>query len=153
MHLAHYLSLVHRSEYDLADAFRQIGDHHAPEPDVHSICHALATQCDTHIERLKPFVDRYGEASSEQEPDRLYADLFQGTRGGGIGLLRDLQDSYLLASNVDICWDVIAQAAQGVRDKALLQSVQSCEGETTQQLKWIKSRMNQAAPQALIAGS
>ena len=38
-----------------------------------------------------PLVDRYGEQRDE-EPERLYHGLFDGTRSGSFGLLRDLQD-------------------------------------------------------------
>jgi hypothetical protein len=61
MHLANYLGLLHKAELHLADAFRQVGDHHAAEPDVYQLSHTLAGQCEGHAEQLLPFVDRYGE--------------------------------------------------------------------------------------------
>ncbi len=152
MHLANYLGLVHRAERDLADALRQVADDHGDEPDIHHLCHTLAAQCAAHAERLKPFVERYGE-EAPAEPDRLRHDLFHGTRQGGLGLLRDLQDLYLLGSAVDISRTMIRQAAQGVRDEALLAAVGTCDGETATQLKWLRTRMKQAAPQALIVAS
>jgi hypothetical protein len=45
---------------------------------------------------------------------------------------------------------LIAQAAQGVRDNDLLATVHTCEHETAVQLKWLKTRMKQAAPQTLV---
>lgn len=152
MHIANYLGLVHRSETNLADAFRQIADAHGDEPDVMVMCRTLAKQSDAHAERLKPFVDHYGE-ESEDEPDRLQSDLFNGTRQGGIGLLRDLHDLFLMATEVDISWIVLGQAAQGLQDKGLLKTVQECDAETGIQRKWIKTRMKQSAPQALIVAS
>jgi hypothetical protein len=65
-------------------------------------------------------------------------------------LIRDLQDLYLMAAECDICWTVVRQAARGVRDEDLQHVVQTCEGETATQLKWLRTRMKQAAPQALI---
>jgi hypothetical protein len=44
----------------------------------------------------------------------------------------------------------VGQAAQGARDRALLEVVPGCEGETAVQLAWLRSRMKQAAPQALV---
>jgi hypothetical protein len=55
-----------------------------------------------------------------------------------------------MASECDITWTLVGQAAQGARDTDLLQVVQDCEGETSVQLKWLKSRMKEAAPQALV---
>ncbi len=36
------------------------------------------------------------------------------------------------------------------RDRELLDVVARCEGETAIQLKWLRTRMKQAAPQALV---
>lgn len=149
MHLAHYLGLLHRSQLDLAEAFRQVATDHREEPDVYHECHMLAGQCEDHAERLKPFVERYGEEAPE-EPDRLHSELFSGTRSGGLGLLRDLHDLYLMATECDISWTLIGQAAQGARDQDLLDQVHRCEEETSIQLQWLKTRMKAAAPQALV---
>jgi hypothetical protein len=152
MHLAHYLGMAHRSEQELAKAFREVAAAHGDEPDVYSLCQKLAAQCDQHARKLAPFAARYGE-EAPTEPERLHQDLFGGTRSGELGLLRDLHDCYLMASEVDISWMVIGQAAQGARDKALLETVIACEKETTTQLQWLRSRMKQAAPQALLVAS
>jgi hypothetical protein len=152
MHLANYLGLLHKSEQELADGFRTVADGHAEEPDIYHLCHTLAQQCEAHVERLKPFVDRYGEEAPE-EPDRLYHEFFDEIRSGGLGLLRDLHDLYMMASFCDISWAMVGQAAQGIRDAELLEMVNACEGETSTQIKWLKTRMKQAAPQALIAAS
>jgi hypothetical protein len=149
VHLAHYLGLLHRSQTNLADAFRQVGDAHREEPDIYHLCRQQAQKCDTHAQRLQPFAQRYAE-DAPKEPDRLHSELFRGTRTGGIGPLRDLQDLYLMTAECDICWTVVGQAAQGVRDHELLDVVTGCEGETAVQLKWLRTRMKQAAPQALV---
>jgi hypothetical protein len=52
-----------------------------------------------------------------------------------------------------MAWTVIGQAAQGVRDRELLDVVDSCLNETANQLKWIRTRMKVAASQALIVAS
>ncbi|MFC8269825.1 hypothetical protein ACFUIZ_29510 [Streptomyces cinereoruber] len=150
MHLATYVGLQHAASRTLADSFRQVADGHADEPDVHTLCHTLAAMSDAHVDRLAPVADRYGE-QREDEPERLHADGLGETRSGGVGLLRDLQDLYVLASFVDITWTVLGQAAQGTRDHELLDVVTSCETDTRRQLKWLNTRIKQAAPQALIA--
>jgi hypothetical protein len=149
MHLAHYLGVLHKAEVDLAEAYRQVADAHRDEPDVLHDCRRLADQCDRHAQALKPFVDRYGE-DADDEPDRLYQDLFSGTRAGPLGLMRDLHDLYLMASESDICWTLVGQAAKGARDEELMDAVSSCESETSVQLKWLRTRLKQAAPQVLL---
>jgi hypothetical protein len=152
MHLAHYLGLLHKAEVHLAAAFREVRDAHPAEVDVHHLCGRLAEQCDAHAERLEPFARRYGEDAPD-EPDRLYSELFKGTREGGLGLLRDLHDLYLMACECDMAWTLVGQAAQGLRDDELFAVVQGCEGETATQLQWLESRMKEAAPQALVAAT
>ncbi|MBD0353811.1 MAG: hypothetical protein ICV58_01370 [Rubrobacteraceae bacterium] len=152
MHLANYLGMTHRAEFDLANGFRVVAEGHAEEPDVYHTCQTLAEQCEEHVEKLEPFVERYGEEKPE-EPDRLYHELFDEVRQGSLGLLRDLQDLYLMAHFCDITWTMIGQAAQGARDRKLLEVVETCEGETATQIKWLKTRMKQAAPQVLLVAS
>lgn len=149
MMLAHYLGLLHKAQLNLADSFREVAEGHRGEVDVFYTCHNLAKECDAHAEQLAPFADRYGEDAPE-EPDRLHTDIFQGSREGGVGLLRDLQDVYLLATECDITWTLVGQAAQGARDQDLLDVVKRCETETATQISWLRTRMKQAAPQALV---
>lgn len=152
MHLANYLGYLHQSETDLAEGFRMVGEAHPQEVDVYHLTHTLAKQCEEHAEKLKPFVNRYGEEKPE-EPEKLYHEFVEQTRSGSLGLLRDMQDLYLMASACDISWTMIGQAAQGLRDRELLEVVNSCETETYNQLKWIRTRMKVAAPQTLIVAS
>jgi hypothetical protein len=149
MQLAHYLGLLHAAEERLADAFREVGDGHREEVDVFHMCNRLAAQCDTHCERLAPFAASYGERADD-EPSRLHSAIFQGARTGPLGLLRDLHDLYLMTAECDIAWTVVGQAAQGARDTELLDVVRACEEETATQMKWTRSRIKEAAPQALV---
>ncbi|MFG2058880.1 hypothetical protein ACGFI9_33145 [Micromonospora sp. NPDC048930] len=149
MHLAHYLGLLHKAQDRLGDAFTEVGAAHRDEPDVFHTCERLAGQCHRHAEQLAPFARRYAE-EAPAEPDRLHSELFSGSRTGPIGLLRDLQDLYLMAAECDICWTLVGQAAYGARDEELLGVVKACEQQTAIQLKWLRTRMKQAAPQALV---
>jgi hypothetical protein len=149
VNLSHYLGLLHRAEVELANAFGQVGDAHRDEPDVLHECRWFAEQCQRHADALRPFAARYGE-DADHEPARLHSELFGGTRSGGLGLLRDLHDLYLMATECDISWTLVGQAAQGARDPGLGRVVSACEGETALQLKWLKTRMKQSAPQALV---
>lgn len=151
MNLSIYLRLLHQAEDTLAESFRQVADGHGEEPDVYFLCQTLAKQCDEHNRLLQPIVQRYGEAGADNEPERLHADALASTREGPVGLLRDLQDLYLLASLVDITWTLVKQAGSALRDSELLDVIEHCDAETAVQLRWLKTRMKQAAPQALVA--
>lgn len=151
MHLTTYLGLADTGEQTLADSFRQVSRGHGDEPDVRELTERFAGQCDEHRRLLAPLTERYGE-HAEEEPERLHADGLPGTRGGGVGLLRDLHDLYLLASYLDIAWTMVGQAARAVRDRELVDVVSTCEQDVQGQLAWLKTRMKAAAPQALVVG-
>jgi hypothetical protein len=147
-----YVGLLRHAERTLAETFRQVAEGHGDEPDVRSVCNRQAKICDQHVDALEAAARRYGEAEDVDEPERLHADGPSETRSGPVGLIRDLQDVYLLASIVDITWTMVGQAAQALRDTDLLDTVHACEGETSTQLAWLKTRMKAAAPQALLVG-
>lgn len=149
-HLSTYVGLADHSEKTLADSFRAVAEGHANVADVYHTCSTLAEMSDGHRERLAPVVQRYGEDEDVEEPERLHADGLAEVREGEIGLLRDLQDLHVLATLVQTTWTVIAQGAQGMRDRELLDIALSCNQETSRQLTWLNTRMKQAAPQALI---
>jgi len=149
MQLAHYLGLLHRAQMTLAGAFREVGAAHADEADIAHLCEQQARHCDKRARLLGPFVDRYSEEAPD-EPERLHSELFRGPREGGLALLRDLQDLYLMTAECDICWTVVGQAAQGIRDEELATFVQQSATATTIELAWLRGRMKQAAPQALV---
>jgi hypothetical protein len=148
-HLSTYVGLADHSEQTLAESFRAVAEGHARVADVFHTCHLLAQMSDQHREALAPAVERYGEEDIT-EPERLHASGLAKTRDGEIGLLRDLQDLHVLATLVQTTWTVIAQGAQGLRDRELLEVATAANAETSRQLTWLNTRIKVAAPQALI---
>ncbi|HEX6340554.1 hypothetical protein [Umezawaea sp.] len=146
MHLATYVGLLDTAERSLADAFRLVATNDAVEPDVARTCESLAAASDRHVERLAPVVARYGHRDGvDARPPGLAT-----THHGGPGLLRDLLDVYVLASFVDLTWTIVAHAARGLRDSALLDVAESCEQDTDRQLVWLRARVKHSAPRVLI---
>jgi hypothetical protein len=148
-HLTTYVGLADHSEQTLADSFRTVAQGHARVADVFHTAHLLAGWSDEHRRALAPVVERYGEADVD-EPERLHAAGLAETRAGEIGLVRDLQDLHVLATLVQTTWTVIAQGAQGLRDRELLEVANTSNAQTSRQLTWLATRMKVAAPQALI---
>lgn len=149
MNLGVYLGMLEHGVRDLADAYRQVADAHREEPDVWMNLHTFADDCERQAEGLGPFLTHYGE-ESDDEPDRLEAEVFQEPRSGGLGLLRDLHDLYVMGHYADITWTMVGQAAKGLRDADLIETIDTLERHTAAQIRWLETRMKQAAPQALI---
>jgi hypothetical protein len=150
-HLPTYVGLAHHGEQTLADSLRQVADGHPEDPDTVLVCTSLARLHDGNVERLAPVAERYGEERVE-EPERLHADALTSTREGGIGLLRDLQDLYLLAALLQTTWTVLEQAAQGARDDELLEVTKDCSAQVKRTMTWLTTHLKAASPQVLLVG-
>ncbi|TLP63970.1 hypothetical protein [Microbispora triticiradicis] len=72
---------------------------------------------------------------------------------GGLVLLRELHRLYLLATECELSWSVVALVARGLKDDDLLDLAGRCTPETAVQLLWLRTRMRRAAPQALVVAS
>ena len=150
MLLAAQLRWLQIAEQQCAAALRAVGDGHRDEVDIAHTTDALAQQCEAHARELAPFVERYADESSEMPDEAPRAGLFGGVRSGPLGLLRDLNDLYLMACECELAWTLIGQAAQGARDRDLIDLAGSCDGESAIQVRWLRTRMKQAAPQTLV---
>lgn len=149
MHIGKYIALVHSTEIDLVKAFRTVSKAHAEEPDVYQTCQLLASWSNKLTEEIVPFAVKYKE-ETDDEPDRLTQTLLKNTRKGGMALLRDLHDLYLIATEVQVCCTILKQGASGLRDKELSTVCEEVERQTKRQLAWLLTRMKAATPQTLI---
>src|SRR5689334_23344987 len=120
MHIGKYIAMVHESEVNLATAFRLVAKEHGEEPDVEETCELLATWSDELATEIQPFIKKYGQEKTN-EPDRLLKGLFKKPRKGSLGLLRNLQDLWLMTNEGEVSAIVLRQAASGLRDKALIE--------------------------------
>ncbi|MDQ3936842.1 MAG: hypothetical protein M3340_19685 [Actinomycetota bacterium] len=127
------------AEERLAAGLERAREWHSDEHDVHHLSATLASISRAHVERLAPFAERYG-AQAAQPSGR-------STEAGS--LLGDLRELYLLASDVSIGWTILGQGAQAARDEELLAVVSECHPDSLRQLKWVTTRIKEAAPQVL----
>lgn len=152
MHVGNYLGLVEQSETHLAESLRAVSKHHRAEPDIEQMTELLAQWSSTNKGDLAPLIERYSE-TRESEPKALQNALFHGPRSGGLGLVRDLHDLWLLAQEVTLCYELLTQAARGLRDEQMLTILRQTSAQTRRQVDWLKTRVGQAAPQALAVPS
>jgi hypothetical protein len=149
MHIGTYIDLVHRSEMDLAKAFKKVADAHGDVVDVYQTCMLLSSWSETLAKDFEPVAQRY-KPEKNKEPDRLTRILLKRTRKGSLALLRDIHDLYLVASEVEVCCVILKQAGTALRDKELVSMCEEIERQTKRQLSWLLTRMKSAAPQILI---
>lgn len=65
-------------------------------------------------------------------------------------MLRDLHDLWLLVNESMMSLNVLEQAARALRDHQLLEVLNHMQDRNKRQLVWLKTRINQAAPQVLV---
>ncbi len=163
MQLGMAIKELHEAETALAEQFRTVGERHAAEHDVYHACATLAKQCHAHAEQLRPAAARYEEQLPEQDPPEPGEGLLAGLRRrgseltgrqppAGILLLHDLRRLYLMAQECEIDWEMVGQGAKAARDRELLGTVSECMEQTAVQVKWLKTRIKEAAPQTLTVG-
>jgi len=147
-----YLGLLEGSEQALVRALEQVAETHKAEPDIHSECRLLASWSRQELEALRAIILRYGEAR-ETEPDRLGKAVSPPLKKTGLGLVRDLHDCWLLASETHMSLVVLDQASKALRDEEMQGLVERVDHQNKRQRSWLLTRIKQAAPQALIVPS
>jgi len=148
-HIADYIGLLDESEKRLVKGFEQVRKTHPDEPDVDALCKLFAGWSKQAESMLKPFVSKYGERQ-EGEPKRLDKALLVKRNQGGFDMLRDFHDLWLLVNESMMSLIVLEQGARALRDQKLLDTLKHMQDRNERQLTWLKTRINQAAPQVLV---
>jgi len=151
MQVANYLGLVRSAEEKLASAFERVGKQHAVEIDVLQMCKLFASWSMDHAENIRLQAEKYGEKKDDEAKD-LSSALFE-TRMGALGLLRDLQGLWLMAGEVEMCYIILNQAAQALRDKDLELSCRHFGTQTHRQKSWLLTKIKHASSQTLVVAS
>jgi hypothetical protein len=155
---------VREAEVDLAKRLRIVGERHAVEHDLYHLGHSRADKCAEHLEKLQPFAERYGAASTAQHADHSASpglmdtlrhktsELLGRSEATGLMLLADLRKNYLVAQRAEISWIVLIQVAKASRDTELLAVATACHLETEVTAKWMRTKIKVACPQILATG-
>jgi hypothetical protein len=154
------LEELHGSENSLASSLLALAERHEGDHGIHHLARDLAVWSQDHVRRLAPVGQRYGvELDPEPAGDPTLLDRVRDGVSDRLGrrsapallLLRDLRSIYLDASGVSVDWELVAQAAQGVKDHELLQLAQSCHPDALRQARWANSMLKESATQVLVS--
>jgi len=67
--------------------------------------------------------------------------------------VRDLHDCWLLTCESHMSLVVLDQASKGLRDEEMKSLVERVDRQNQRQSDWLRTRIKQAAPQALVVPS
>jgi len=154
------LEEMHRSENDLAHHLLTISERHKVDHEIYHLARDLARWSQQHVRDIAAMGKNYG-LDLEPEP-RGEMGLMETIREKGsemVGrrpetgmlLLRDLRELYLKACGVSADWELLAQAAQGKKDKDLLALAEKCHPQTIRQMKWANGKLKESATQVLVS--
>ncbi|MCO5970799.1 hypothetical protein [Actinoallomurus soli] len=155
------LDQLHRAETRLGAEFRRVAGREAADQEVYYVCRDLARQCDERAAAIRRLGTRYGRSiaapsgpgplrTALTELRRRASCLLGRQRISGLLLLRDLRALFLAAQAANVAWIAVGQLAQALKDGEMLTLVNGLHKENLTQIKWIKSKVREASPQALL---
>jgi hypothetical protein len=154
------LKELHRSENDLAHLLLVVSDRHKVDHDIYYVAKDLAAWSQRHVREIARLGHDYGE-DLDPEPrgesglvarvQDLVSELTGRMSVPGLLLLRDLRQVYIHTAGVNSDWDLLAQAAQGIKHTDLLSVAEACHPETKRQMQWAEGKLKESATQVLVS--
>ncbi|GAB3526671.1 hypothetical protein [Arthrobacter monumenti] len=151
---------MHRSENDLAHELLQVSERHKVDHEIYHIGRDLARWSQRHVEEIAEIGHRYGQNLNPKPKDEFGlvermretgSDLI-GRRGdASLLVIRDLRKIYMKASGVSADWEILAQAAQGMKQKDLLDVTKECHPDTLRQMRWANAMLKVVSTQIIVS--
>jgi hypothetical protein len=159
MKLGLALRELHRSELKLARTLDAIAARHHNDHGVYHVATDLGIWSREHVALIAEAGQRYGvrlrshpRLKSLTEPAQEWVSDRLGRRPEpALLLLADLRRLHRLAAGVSLDWELLAQGAQGVKDKDLLSLSQRCHPQSLRQMRWANAMLKELSPQALAS--
>ncbi|HVV92546.1 MAG TPA: nitrate reductase [Hyphomicrobiales bacterium] len=151
-YLADYIGLLVASEERLARGWEALRRSHPDTPDVGAQSKLFLEWSRENAAAVRPSAVKYGERR-EGEPEALGRALPIGRPGTGFGLLRDLQDLWLMVNESTVSTAVLIQGARALGDRDLERALRAVADRNERQRTWLLTRIRQAAPQTLAVPS
>jgi hypothetical protein len=149
---------LHRSENELHSVLLSMSDRHKADHEVFSVTRIMAGWSRQHVAELTEAGRRFGlELDPEaKRPSGLLETLQQKTSEltgrrstPGLLLLADLRHLYREAGGTALDWELLAQGAQGAKNKELLDFAERCHPQTLRVSKWAEAKLKESSPQVL----
>lgn len=151
---------LHRSETSLARDLLAVADRHRVDQEIFHVGRDIAVWSQIHVRRIAEAGHDYGLrlAPRPRWSVPLVSSLVQraSTATGrrpepGLLLLADLRRLHRKAAGVSLDWELLAQAAQAMRLRPLLELAQACHPQTLRQLRWANAHLKVTSPQIIAS--
>ena len=149
---------LHRSENELYTVLLSMSDRHKVDHEVFHVTRDMARWSEQHVAELAGAGEEFGlELDPEARRvagliERLQqkaAELMGRRSAPGLLLLADLRHLYREASGTSLDWELLAQGAQGAKNKELLDLAERCHPQTLRVSRWANAKLKESSPQVL----
>jgi hypothetical protein len=151
---------LHRSENELYTVLLSMSDRHKVDHEVFHVARDMATWSEQHVAELAAAGREFG---LELDPEARHvaglieslqqkaAELMGRRSSPGLLLLADLRHLYREASGTSLDWELLAQGAQGAKNKELLDLAERCHPQTLRVSRWANAKLKESSPQVLAS--
>ena len=151
---------LHRSENHLVTVLLSMSDKHKVDHEVFHLCRDMAEWSKKHVAELARIGRDFGldlDPEANGDPGPLEAvrqrtsELLGRRQAPGLLLLADLRHLYKEASGTSVDWELLAQGAQGAKNKELLDLAERCHPQTLRVSRWANAKLKETSPQVLAS--
>jgi hypothetical protein len=151
---------LHRSENHLVTVLLSMSDRHKVDHEVFHVCRDMAGWSRKHVAELAAIGRDFGvdlDPEAREDPGPLEAvrqraaELMGRRQAPGLLLLADLRHLYKEAAGTSVDWELLAQGAQGAKEKELLDLAERCHPQTLRVSTWANSYLKVTSPQVLAS--
>ncbi|HEU5130243.1 MAG TPA: hypothetical protein VFU12_19855 [Glycomyces sp.] len=151
---------LHRSENDLAGELLGVSDRHKADHELFYLGRDLARWSQLHVRKIAEAGRGYGldlDAVAKDDAAVLAAvrqkgaELLGRHHAPSMLMLRDLRKVHRMAAGVSLDWEILAQTAQALNDRELLELAESCHPQTLRQLRWANAALKENAAQIMVS--
>jgi hypothetical protein len=151
---------LHRSENELYTVLLSMSDRHKVDHEVFHVTRDMAVWSQRHVAELAEAGREFGLALDPEaehvhglmEKVRQKTSELTGRRSApGLLLLADLRHLYREASGTSLDWELLAQGAQGAKNKELLDLAERCHPQTLRVSRWANAKLKESSPQVLAS--
>jgi hypothetical protein len=160
MRLGMAIEELHRSENELYTVLLSMSDRHKVDHEVFHVTRDMAAWSQRHVAELADAGREFGleldpearDVSGIVERLQQKAAEMTGRRSApGLLLLADLRHLYREASGTSLDWELLAQGAQGAKNKELLDLAERCHPQTLRVSRWANAKLKESSPQVLAS--
>ena len=151
---------LHRSENHLVTVLTSMSDKHTTDHEVFYVCRDMAGWSRQHVAELARIgtdFDLELDPEASEDPGLLSAmkqraaELVGRRSVPGLLLLADLRHLYREAAGTSVDWELLAQGAQGAKEKELLDLAERSHPQTLRIARWANAYLKVTSPQVLAS--